>query len=286
MYIEVFHLFMDRYFPDSIVTEPTPAAGMAERSREFAGEYHANRRAFTTSDKFLSLIMGQIHVDADEEGYLLVTHLGETNRFVEIEPGVYHNLRVGRTQDFGGDFRTIVFGTDPMGKTMLMTDGPMSYSKAAWYEASILNILMLILAELFVIGSLLYWVIKAAMQKIRHKKREQPLVVSKVAKVAKGVAIAYGLLTLAFVLETIVASEPDPVYGLPAMAYGETPAWIALLNLVPLVMAIVGMAVVIFAVFAWVKGYWRTPGRIHYTLFAIATMVLLWFFSFWNVLVV
>jgi len=41
---------------------------------------------------------------------------------------------------------------------------------------------------------------------------------------------------------------------------------------------------VIFAGIAWWKKYWRIPGRIHYTLFAVATIVLLWFFSYWNVI--
>jgi len=67
--------------------------------------------------------MEQIHVNVSEEGHLLVTYMGEANRFTEIEAGVYTNLREGRTHDVYGNFQTIVFGTDPHGKTMLMTAG-------------------------------------------------------------------------------------------------------------------------------------------------------------------
>jgi len=81
----------------------------------------------------------------------------------------------------------------------------------------------------------------------------------------------------------MVLSQPDPVYGLPAIAYGEAPAWSSLFELIPLMMAILGAVVVIFAGIAWWKGYWRIPGRIHYTLFAVSTIALLWFFSYWNV---
>jgi len=281
---ELFQAFMDRYFPADGVAVPPPPLDMAERSSEFAGEYHQNRRSFTGEDKFLSLFMGQIHVDIDEEGYLLVTHMGETNQFVEIEPGVYYNLREGRTPDVYGNFRTIVFGTDPFGKTMLMTDGPMSYSKTAWYETTIFNILILILAVVFVIGSLLYWGIKFVIQKILDKNKELPAAVPSGVKLAKGAALAYGFLTFASVLETIVLSQPDPVYGLPAIAYGEAPAWSSLFELIPLMMVILGVVVVIFAGIAWWKGYWRIPGRIHYTLYAVATIALLWFFSYWNVI--
>lgn len=55
---------------------------------------------------------------------LLVSHAGEMSRFVEIEPGTYHNLREQGTQDYYGGFRTIVFGADPYGNTMLMSDRP------------------------------------------------------------------------------------------------------------------------------------------------------------------
>ncbi len=284
---ELFQAFMDRYFPADDETVPPPPLDMSERSREFAGEYHQNRRSVTGEDKFLRLFMGQIHVNVDEEGYLLVSHMGETNQFVEIEPGVYYNLREGRTPDVYGTFRTIVFGTDPFGKTMLMTDGPMSYSKAAWYEITIFNILMLFLAVLFVIGSSFYWGIKSVMQKILYKPKklpERPAVIPRGEKLAKGTALAYGFLTLASILETMVLSQPDPVYGLPAIAYGEAPAWSSLFAPIPLMMAILGAVVVIFAGIAWWKEYWRIPGRIHYTLFAVATIALLWFFIYWNVI--
>ncbi len=283
---ELFQAFMDRYFPAVGVALPPPPLDMAEHSSKFAGEYHQNRRSFTGEDKFLSLFMGQIHVDVDKEGYLLVTHMGEINRFVKIEPGVYYNLREGRTPDVYGNFRTIVFGMDPFGKTMLVTDGPMSYSKAAWYETTLFNILMLILAAMFIIGSLFYWGIKSVIQKIFYKKRGQPAVDPRGVKMARGAALAYGLLTFASVLETMVLSQPDPVYGLPAIAYGEAPAWSSLFELIPLMMAFLGAVVVIFAGITWWKRYWRISGRIHYTLFAVATIVLLWFFCYWNVITV
>ena len=290
--IEVFQAFMDRYFPDhDVLTVPEPAAGAADRSRVFAGEYQQNRRSFTTSDKILGLITGVIRVDADEEGCLLVTHLGETNRFVELEPGVYYSLREEKMHDYGGDFRTIVFGMGPLGKTMLMADGPMSYSKAAWYEQSGLNVVVLVTAILFVLGSFLYWVIKAAIQRIRlrrnahHGKGGQTLIPG-AAKAARWTAVAFGFLTFLFVLAFLSVSEPDPVYILPAAAYGEAPAWSSLLDLlIPLLMAIVGVAVVVFTVLAWREGYWRIAGRIHYTLFAAAAVMLLWIFYFFNLFI-
>ena len=91
-------------------------------------------------------------MDVDENGDLIVNHAGELNRFMEIEPGVYHNLREGSTPDAYGEFRTIVFKTDPFGHIMLTTDGPMTYSKAPWYATSSFTFLSIMMAVLII-----YW---------------------------------------------------------------------------------------------------------------------------------
>jgi len=282
--IEIFQGFMDRYFPGEGIAAPPPSQDMAERSKEYTGEYPQNRRSFTTPDKLLSLLIGVIQVNVDEEGFLLVTHLGETNRFVEVEPGVYHNLREGRTQDYGGDFRTIVFSTDPLGKTMLMTDGPMSYSRAFWYETFGITFLKIILSTLIIIGSFLYWGVKAIPLK-RGRKRGQLEEKGKGPIWARRIAVVQGFFTFAFATEFIIESVPDPVYGLPPSAYTQPSVWTRALDLVvPYGMVLLGLAVVVFAVLAWHNSYWKLAGRIHYTFFALASIVLIWIFYFWKVI--
>src|SRR5690625_5336817 len=100
-------------------------------------------------------MMGMMHVDVDEEGYLLVNHAGETSRFVETDLGVYENIQNVKQIDPFGTFSTIVFGKDPHGNTLLMTDGPMSYSKAPWYSTSGITFLTLITLIVFMIGTLI-----------------------------------------------------------------------------------------------------------------------------------
>ncbi len=272
---EIFQDFLDRYFPAEAIAAPAPTKGMSERSKEFVGEYYQNRRSFTTMDALLGILIGVIQVEADNEGYLLVTHLGETNRFVEVEPGVYFNLREGRSIDYGGDFRTIVFGTDPLGKTMLMSDGPMSYSRAAWYESRGLTFLMIISSMLFIIGSMLYW----AVQMIFRREESREL------KWAKRVAVLLGMLTLAFLIGLIAGSEVDPVYGFPVSAYTPPSAFTMWLDLI-LHNAIVFMSVgvVAFTVILWLKSYGQLAGRIHYTIFAMFSAALAWIFYFWNLI--
>ncbi|MDT9724101.1 class A beta-lactamase-related serine hydrolase [Xylanibacillus composti] len=284
---EIFQAFMDRYFPASPVmegaSENVPAEGTMERSRSLVGEYHQNRRNWTTSEKFISLTMGMIHVDLDEEGHLLVSHMGETSRFVEVEPNVYHNLDRGEAKDPFGDFGTIVFGKDPAGSMMLMADGPMTYSKVPWYSTSGFTFSMLILTLVFVIGSLVYSGIASGIRLVRRRRKQhQPIL----AVTARGAAAVYGLLAVGFVSGIIVTSEFDPVYGLPKAYFGVVPAWAPVIDFLPVLMVLVGAALVLFTVLAWKKGYWRRGGRIHYTLYTAATVVLLWIFSYWNLLMI
>lgn len=281
--IEIFQGFMEKYFPGEGVAAPSPPAGMAERSKAFVGEYHQNRRVLTNVDKFLSLLMGVIHVSADEEGYLMVSHLGETNKFVEIEPGVYYNLREGRSQDYGGDFRTIVFAEDPLGKMMLMSDGPMSYSRAAPHETFGLTFIKLFFSLAVMIVSLLYWGIKAIVLKLRRKA--QTAENGKYAIWAKRVAVVQGLLAIAFVVGFASESEMDPVYGFPVSAFTQPSTLTQICDVVhSYAMVFLALLIVGFAILVWKKSYWRLATRIHYSLFALAGVILSWIFFFWKVI--
>lgn len=81
-----------------------------------------------------------------------------------------------------------------------------------------------------------------------------------------------------------MANQIDPVYQFPAEAYNQELPLSTLFGLVPWAMGIFGIAIAIFAVIAWWKGYWRTLTRIHYSFFALATVLLLRVFLFLNVI--
>gem|GEM_PF-4593477 len=60
-----------------------------------------------------------------------------------------------------------------------------------------------------------------------------------------------------------------------------------MLNLVvPIAMGITAAAVAAFSVLAWWKGYWRVRRRVHYTLFALATVVMVWILWYWNAIAI
>jgi CubicO group peptidase (beta-lactamase class C family) len=274
----VFQNFLDRYFPGSPKTLPGPSEGAQERARQFTGEYQQNTRSFTTSEAITSLFMGVIQVSADEEGYLVVTHNGDINRFIEREPGVYQNLREGRSQDYFGPFQTIVFSEDPFGRTMLISDGPMTYSRPAWYASSAFTVPALVLILLLALISLTTWLVGSLIAIIRRRSLQS----DRTARLARLAGITLALLVFVFLLGVLLTGADDPLYNLPPAAFGVQPDWEPVHASLPALIAIFAMLAVIFAVLSWIRSFWRTAGRIHYTLFTLSSLLLLFILWYWN----
>jgi CubicO group peptidase (beta-lactamase class C family) len=275
----IFQSFLDRYYPARNSAAFAAPEGMLERSRRYVGEYQQNNRSFTTSESFTSLMMGIINVNLDDDGYLLVTHLNQTDRFVEVEPGVYHNLREGYSQDYFGPFRTLVFDTDPLGRTVLSPDGPMTYSRAPWYASAAFTLPLLILILLVMVVSLIVWGIGFAVSLFRRRKSPT----SRGASLARAAGAVFALLSVVFLVGLIMNGADHPVYLLPMPAFGIGSALDPLLNLVPYLLVVIGAALIGFTVLVWRKSFWRLPGRLHYTLFSLVGLSLLWIFYYWKV---
>lgn len=280
VHTELYQDFLDRYYPVPRSPEQVQLAEGARGAEHLLGQYHANRRSFTTPSSVLSLMTGVVQIDQDEDGYLLATYLGETNRLLEIEPGVYHNLREERTQDYYGPFRTLIFDPDSFGRTMLMSDGPMTYSKAPWYATSQFTVATFVAALLIILGTLITWFIGLILRIIRGQKNHD----AKLALAARWTAVAFSITTLGLVLGYVITNEIDPAYGVPLTVFGVVPAWAHLIDQLPILLAFLAVPILIFAILAWHKRFWGAFSRIHYSLFSAATLVLIWLFYYWNLL--
>lgn len=280
----MFYAFLDKYYPDSSEQiQLLPPDGTKDRSKQYVGEYHQNRKNFTTSEKLIKLMMGTIQVTWDDEGYLLVNHLGETSRFVEAEPGVYRNTSKEALDPFG-KFETIIFEQDPLGHTILLSDGPLSYSKAPWYSTSSFTFLTLIASLLFVIGSFIYRGIAGGVRLVLRRVPEQSKQAkqTKLATSARWFMMIYSMLALLFVIDVASASEFDPVYGFVKSAFGVLPSWAPIFEMIPLLMILCSVGIFIFMIVSWWKRFWTITGRLHYTFFTVFSLILTWLFSFWN----
>lgn len=277
LHSEVFQEFMDSYYPIKAQIKGVPGEGSRERAKKFTGEYQMNRRNITTDEKITSILAGGIiNVDVDEAGYLLVTNGGETNKFIEIEPGVYQNLREGRTQDAFGQFHKIIFKTDPFGRIMLTTDGPMTYSKAPFYSTMSFTALALIIIILIIIGSLIYWIIIKVLGLFKKGKNKN----SRLSAIAYWVGICTSI-TILILFASLFSSGIDPVYQLPKEAYMPEEGN-PLLNLIPALMRVFGCLLVSFTVIAWWKRFWGWIARAHYSIFTLAVLGLMWMCNYWN----
>jgi hypothetical protein len=281
LHSEVFQDYMDFYYPVQAPAMGVPGAGSKERAKKFTGEYQMNRRSVTTDEKINSILGGGIiNVAVNEDGYLLVTHAGEENEFMEIEPGVYQNLREGRTQDYFGPFHKIVFQTDPSGRTMLTTDGPMTYSKAPLYATMSFTALAAITIILITISSLAYWIIIKISGLLKRKDNKG----YRLPAIALWVGICMSITILISFGGMLSSGGVDPVYQLPAEAY-MTVAGNPVLALIPALMWIFSCLLVSFTVIAWRKGFWGWIARVHYSIFTLAALGLMWFLYYWNLFI-
>lgn len=279
LHSEVFQEFMDFFYPVKAQTQGVPGQGGMERAKQYIGEYQMNRRSITTDEKINSILGGgMLNVDADEDGYLLVTNAGETNKFFEIEPGVYQNLREGRTQDYFGPFHRIIFKTDPFGRIMLTTDGPMTYSRAPFYSTMSFTALAAIIIALIIISSLLYWLFIKISGWLKKGKSKG----SRPSSMAVWVGICTSI-TILILSASMFSSGIDPVYQLPKEAYmpaSGTP----LFNFIPALMGIFSCLLVLFTMAAWWKGFWSRIARVHYSIFTLAVLGLIWILYYWNII--
>ena len=112
----------------------------------------------------------------------------------------------------------------------------------------------------------------------RHRKarKEEP------AKARWAVRLAWlvSALTLVFWLAVviIVSSAGESLFST------FPPPGLTVALMLPILIAILTVGVAVSAVLIWKEGYWTRFRRLHYTLFAIFAIGLVWFYWYWNVL--
>jgi hypothetical protein len=138
-----------------------------------------------------------------------------------------------------------------------------------WYTDPTLNYALVGLALLLCLTTLI--------SAFRHRKtrREDPAP----ARWAVGLAALMSALTLVFVIAVVVIVSS---YG-EDLFFGYPPTLTAALML-PIITSILTLAVAVFAILSWRRGYWTRFRRVHYTLFALFAIGLVWFYWFWNIL--
>ncbi|MFW6035997.1 MAG: serine hydrolase domain-containing protein [Halothermotrichaceae bacterium] len=276
---EIVQDFMDKIFPVESSFSPVPTEEQIQRAKAYTGEYHTNRKNISSTGRILSLLQ-PLQVKVDNEGYLAVSTMGKTSRFAEIEPGVYQILSTDKGQNPYGAFNKIVFDNKTYQQTLLMSDGPMTYSKAPWYASSKFTIGAIIFVIVFFLLSLAFWSIRWIIRIVRMQKMERHLL----NITAKTAAVIFISLNLVFLLGFLMMNELDPVYGVPLTYVGVVPEWSSILDILPVFMIVTGIIMLTSNILLWFKKYWHIAEKIHFTIFTLSGGLLLWVFKFWNII--
>jgi len=278
--LTVFHTLLDTFFPDTVAATDEQAAGAAERGAALTGEYHANRRSYSSDESLLGLLEA-MDVRVAPSGLLAVSVLGETSYFVESEPGIYTAFHPDHSVFPYGALNTLVFAEGASGRTMLFTDGKVSYEAAPWYRTTGVTLLAIGGTALVCLLTLVGWSVASGLRSIRRRRSPQP----RAARVARWTAAVFaGSVLLSLLGVVLIAGSVDPILGQPLAAFGVEPAWSPVLYVPEVLLIVTGIALTPLAVLAWSRRFWSVLARLHYTLLALLALVLMATLTYWNLL--
>ena len=199
-----------------------------------------------------------------------------TSLWVEVEP-LYFERVDGKGQ--------LAFVQDESGKIIQMISGQgyhATFEKLPWYESptfqTVLIALAILLMVTMLISTLIFWPL-GALIRILHKQSAQKPVSWGAVAARLWAALVAGMLVL-FLLRDF-----GVLYGgtLPQFVWGITPDMIESLQSMYLP-AMLALALPIFTIFAWVKGWWKVSMRVYYTLVTLAIFASIWWANYWNLL--
>ena len=278
-HIKIFHNFLNEFLNerDDDLQQVNP--GATPSISELRGEYHQSRMMITSDDKALNLLMGVMHVSVDDDGFLLVKHLGHEHRFRELQPGIYENIDPKPVYPFG-PFKYLLATTAPDGKLMLTSDGPMTYIKMPWFATSSFAAIILVPMVILAIFTLLFFAVRAIFQTFSKKKQK----IKGEALLARTVLVIQAALLVMMFWLLAITGQPHPVHILPESAFGVTSFASKLLTFLPWLMTIFIMPLLYYAYVQWKKKWWNTGAKIHYTVYSLFAAGLVWLFYFYNLL--
>jgi len=150
------------------------------------------------------------------------------------------------------------------------------YFKLDWFETPTFSLLWLLLCLLLFLVNVLFWPLRYLVNRIKHRDLSgdsRPLYVRVAIWLAWGVSALGLFFAIAFLITSVG----------PHIAHGIPPATAKLL-LIPIIMSVLIVAMVIFAILAWLRSDGSVGMRVFYTLVTVASVTFIWWLSNWNLL--
>lgn len=287
--LDIISAFLDKYYPATGPNTPITLDGYQKRASQYAGTYRFFQADVTSFAKSMFLFSQLIEVTNTPEGYLSIASTGlagpegdamggfeGTSLWVEVEP-LYFERVDGKGQ--------LAFVQDESGRIIQMISGQgyhSTFDKLSWYEARSFQIVWIALVAVLILTMLVYtiliWPMGALIRKLR--KGSAPRAVSWGAVAARLWATLVGGMLLLFLSRCFGVLLGGIT---PNFVWGITPEMIESLNSMYLP-ATLALALPVFTILAWVKGWWKTSTRVHYTLVTLAVFAGIWWAHYWNLL--
>jgi hypothetical protein len=274
--------FFDRYYP-AAGEDPVPQAiEMSPQSAQrFAGSYRWVRYPHSTLGKLIALVPGPypIVVQANEDASLSLSFFGADAawRYVPVGEYIFKQVEggpqlVGGLQVDPGDtlaFREneagqVTYGFVPLQNT--------AFEKLAWFEMAEVQLGTMGSLLILFASAVVVWPLGALFGRLR-KRTHAP---DPAWRRALWVGWIVSALNLVFLLVFLLSFGEGMVYGVP---------WsVRAILAVPIVTGLLSLAFLALSVVAWVRGSGSIVGRLYYPLIALASVLLILFASYWNML--
>ena len=268
--------FLDRYYPAAqAYVLPEPPSDFITRAGRFTGLYRPNLLPRTTIET-LGNLASDTSVTSNGDGTLAVSlppFGAKSFRIVEVEPMLF------RSED-GFYF---AFKEDEKGKiTRLVMSGsivdPVSFERLKWYQSGTLHAVLAATGFLIFLSFCFVTLVGFILRVFSKAKWRE--VTSPASRLAWRIAfLVSALVVLSPVIAVVWYLIGDPEwrpYKIESTLYVST----SLLQLA----ALIGLTLPIFAYRAWRQSYWPFLRRTYFSVVALAGLLMLPFFYYWNLL--
>lgn len=268
--------FMDHYYPASHpFTLPKPPVDFAQRAERFTGLYRPNFIAMTSIEKLVSLIADTPVVSSGDGTLTLrLPPLGHKSlRMVEVEPLLF------RAEE--GFY--VTFSEDEKGNiTRMFMSGsikdPTAYDRLRWYESGLLHAGLgaagFLIFLSFPIVSMLGF-IRRRWRKARSERQpafRKPRLAWRTAMLVSVLVLLAPMPVLAWML---IGDHSRPSQFKAAFHVSSTCLLFA---------SLLGLTLPIFSYTVWRHGDWSRVERTHYSIVALAALLMIPFLYHWNLL--
>jgi CubicO group peptidase (beta-lactamase class C family) len=287
--LNIISALLDRYYPTVESGDPRPMDGYQQRINRHKGAYRILQGDMSTFGKSMYFFSQQIEVSADENGFLHLSATGGgdsfggfegTSQWVEVEPLYFEQVdgkgNIAFIEDEHGEIIRLVSGQGYHG----------TFVKLPWYETQSFQMILIevvaVLLISMVVSTFIIWPLNALIRRLRKKSNQNPMSRGEVFA-RLWAAVTCGMLAL-FALRAIgVLYAIDAVPGMPNFVWGISPEMVGSLNSIYLP-AVLALALPIFTILVWLKGWWKTSTRVYYTIVTLGVFAGIWWTHYWNLL--